>query len=570
MNRFWFLLCVFLGVSLCRADVIKIPADYPTIQDGISQAVSGDTVLLADGVRSGPGFQDITFGGKKIYLISENGPETAIIDCRGTNRAFSFTYVDGNRVTIEGITIRNGYASLPGGAVLSYGASPTFRNCVFYGNHAHHGGAVYVSDDSHPKFIDCRFTKNQAGDVGGSVLCRYGADAYFENCVFDSNLAANGAFLCWNASPTVIDCRFSDNYAESTGGAVFLQDNCSPSFTNCLFENNKTDGCGGGLYVEERCAVGGNSLPVLTNCTFVGNSGVYGAALFTSQYSPCLAKPSFVDCILAFNYGSPAVFNVGGDPQFSCTDFFDNPNGDWFGGIFPQATINGNFSADPLFCDAAAGLWSLTPQSPCAPANNACQAQVGAFGVGCFNRQAIIDPDTMYQFYTQAIDSMSASIYIGNLLDGHTVIDIDTASLVINGAITPTARSVMPSYPGFIGNVLKIDIPIKEFIEGYGLVWDTLAASYFVTGVYTDQSPFSLADDVTIIGHRFGDINGDGRVNIGDPVFLIGYIFRGGQAPQYIEMGDANGDGRVSIGDAVYLISYLFRSGPPPVPHREE
>ena len=28
--------------------------------------------------------------------------------------------------------------------------------------------------------------------------------------------------------------------------------------------------------------------------------------------------------------------------------------------------------------------------------------------------------------------------------------------------------------------------------------------------------------------------------------------------------GDANGDGEVNVGDAVYLISYVFKGGPPP------
>jgi predicted outer membrane repeat protein len=570
MNRVGCLLCLLLVASLCRANVIKIPADYPAIQDGITAAASGDTILLADGVHSGTGNQEIVFDGKTIYLVSENGPEMTIIDGRGTNRAFSFSNGDADRVTVEGITIRNGYAPFAGGAVLSYEASPTFRNCIFYGNHGHHGGAVYVSDNSHPRFIDCRFTKNQAGDVGGSVLCRFGADAYFENCVFDSNLAANGSFLCYNASPNLVNCRFSNNYAASTGGAVFLQDNCSPSFTECLFENNRTGGCGGGLYVEERCVVGGNCLPVLTNCTFVGNSGVYGAALFTSQHSTCLSEPSFINCILAFNYGSPAVFNVGGNPQFSCTDIFGNPAGNWTGDIAPLATINGNFSTDPLFCDMAGGDWNLRAQSSCAPMNNACHMQIGAFGVGCYDRQAIIDPDTMYYFYTQAIDPMRASIYVGNLTGEFPVGYIDTTSIIINGSVTPTARSFLPSYPGFVGRVLKIDFPVKDFLDGYGLVWDTLIAPYSLTGEYVDQTPFTLADAVTIIGHRSGDINGDGLVNIGDPVYLIGYIFRNGPSPEPAAVGDINGDGRVNVGDAVYMVSYLFRSGPPPVLHRGE
>jgi hypothetical protein len=62
-----------------------------------------------------------------------------------------------------------------------------------------------------------------------------------------------------------------------------------------------------------------------------------------------------------------------------------------------------------------------------------------------------------------------------------------------------------------------------------------------------------------------GDANSDGTVNVGDAVFLISYVFKGGSAPVPIESGDANGDGQVNVGDAVYIISYVFKGGPEPV-----
>lgn len=58
-----------------------------------------------------------------------------------------------------------------------------------------------------------------------------------------------------------------------------------------------------------------------------------------------------------------------------------------------------------------------------------------------------------------------------------------------------------------------------------------------------------------------GDVNGDWRVNIGDAVYLINFIFKLGPAPISVYAGDANADGRINIGDAVYLINYIFKSG---------
>jgi hypothetical protein len=63
-----------------------------------------------------------------------------------------------------------------------------------------------------------------------------------------------------------------------------------------------------------------------------------------------------------------------------------------------------------------------------------------------------------------------------------------------------------------------------------------------------------------------GDANGDQAINIGDPVYLINYIFKDGPAPEPLMAGDANADQDVNIGDAVYLIDHIFKEGPAPCP----
>jgi hypothetical protein len=58
-----------------------------------------------------------------------------------------------------------------------------------------------------------------------------------------------------------------------------------------------------------------------------------------------------------------------------------------------------------------------------------------------------------------------------------------------------------------------------------------------------------------------GDANGDGKVNVGDVVFLINYIFKSGPAPLPMAAGDANCDLSVNIGDPVHLINVIFKGG---------
>jgi M6 family metalloprotease-like protein len=87
-----------------------------------------------------------------------------------------------------------------------------------------------------------------------------------------------------------------------------------------------------------------------------------------------------------------------------------------------------------------------------------------------------------------------------------------------------------------------------------------LAANVHMAKQWTNDHVISLSSPVLC-----GDANGDGTVNVGDAVYLINYIFKGGPAPDPLCSGDANGDGVVNIADAVYLINYIFKGGLPPV-----
>jgi hypothetical protein len=61
-----------------------------------------------------------------------------------------------------------------------------------------------------------------------------------------------------------------------------------------------------------------------------------------------------------------------------------------------------------------------------------------------------------------------------------------------------------------------------------------------------------------------GEVTGDGLIDLGDLLFLISYLYKGGLAPCPVEAGDLNCDGIIDLGDILYLISYLYKGGPPP------
>ena len=61
-----------------------------------------------------------------------------------------------------------------------------------------------------------------------------------------------------------------------------------------------------------------------------------------------------------------------------------------------------------------------------------------------------------------------------------------------------------------------------------------------------------------------GDVNGDGRINISDPIALGNYLFSGGNRPPCMKACDANNDGSVNVSDSIFLYNYQFSGGSAP------
>jgi hypothetical protein len=62
------------------------------------------------------------------------------------------------------------------------------------------------------------------------------------------------------------------------------------------------------------------------------------------------------------------------------------------------------------------------------------------------------------------------------------------------------------------------------------------------------------------------DPNADGTADIGDVVWVLNDLFRGGTPTRCPGAADCNGDARVDVADAVYGLEYQFHGGSPPPP----
>jgi hypothetical protein len=110
------------------------------------------------------------------------------------------------------------------------------------------------------------------------------------------------------------------------------------------------------------------------------------------------------------------------------------------------------------------------------------------------------------------------------------------------------------------------EIPSWCEVVNDSLVVGTAPGIYSIEPLTVIAMDSYLADTATFLVEIFvcGNADGSDRVDIGDVVYLIEYIFSFGPPPDPYEIGDADCSGIVDISDVVYLIEYIFSFGPVP------
>ncbi len=333
--------------------------DAPNIQAGIDSSIAGDTVLVGAGTYTGTGNRDLSFNGKNIILLSEDGPAVTIIDCEGIisdqHRAIYLHNNEDSTATIEGFTIKNAYDdSSPyghqNGAVLCVNASPTIVNCVVYQNTC---SGIWVSGGTtSTQIINCRVYQN-TGRAG--IVTDY-AKTRISGCDISNNISF-GAWLD-SGSPIEVD--------------------------NTLFAFNGNDG----LYVIHFLGSGDDLL--VSNCTFAFNSSgfVYDwdwpKNKSTTSINRVIDSSMIFNNISAFNNQNGIVIYAPFETDLFCNNSFGNFGYNYYVDDYGADEEYDNISLDPLFCDTTEISFFIDALSPCADAFplHDC-GLIGAFGVNC-------------------------------------------------------------------------------------------------------------------------------------------------------------------------------------------
>jgi len=371
--------------------------DAPTIQAGMDSATAGDTLLLACGTYYEHGISLIS----EICVRSETGsPQCVTVDGQEMGSVLRADSVDG-MTSIEGLTIRGGHAAT-GGGLLCIHAIPRVKNCAFLWNGAYgwQGGGAIAYHSSVPleaSIEGTKFVRNSVADAAGPgavlasgvslsvVDCVFeetsgsavgveNASGIFKRCTFTRNDCLFGgalAFYLWPDHKILVDsCQFVQNTAEALGSALWQAYGLVEVSNSVFWDNHGGDG--GALYSEGRCRI--------RSCTFTRNSTAWYAGVLS------FGGYSWLEDVLVADNLSKSMACLGCPVSLSCCDIYGNSGGDWVPCIADQYGINGNFSADPLFCDADVGDFTLRADSPCLPGQHPDGSDcglIGAFGEGC-------------------------------------------------------------------------------------------------------------------------------------------------------------------------------------------
>lgn len=238
---------------------------------------------------------------------------------------------------LDGFTVRDGNADLPGGGVqgggvFSFNSALIVADCIVTHNSAMQGAAFHAQPGS-LRLLRCTVTDNHALSQGGALW---------------------GHVL----NVLAVHCTFARNSSDAKGGAIYLHSMASAEagrFVNSLFYENSADTggavfLGGGMYASGKAT--------FQSCTFTMNGAVTaGGGLKAVSGATIPAISRLYDCIVWRN-SAPQGPGLDGDHTVSHCD------------VQGGAAGTNNIALDPRFVDVAARDFRLSPSSPCIDAGD--------------------------------------------------------------------------------------------------------------------------------------------------------------------------------------------------------
>ncbi len=341
MKKLLLFFCSLVITPVMEAQIIHVPADYPTIQQAIDTANNGDTVLVSPGTY----VENINFVGKNItvaslFLTTQDTSYISQTIIDGDQTGSVVTILDADSTTVlSGFKITNGNDTTGGGIHLKGSHSkPCLQNLKITNNTAQFGGGIGCQPHGgfwgfgaviKPKLMNVTIMNNNA-ELGGGIFFTSGCRGF-----------------CYLSGADLQNVTISDNLASQSGGGIYLgtyeYGEQKTSFKNVTIKNNIANQQGGGMYCA--CYIGVPAFDSIEKCNIYQNSSIEGNDLFSNAHmGQCIIK------LDTFTVTSPKEFHAAPFSKFS----FDIQHG-------YHEQVNGDLYVSPMGDDTNSGLTADEP-----------------------------------------------------------------------------------------------------------------------------------------------------------------------------------------------------------------
>lgn len=213
-----------LWLSVAAAATLKVPEDYPTIQEAIDAAESGDFVEVYEGSYAEDLVVDIDIeigaDGGQVEIVG-----THVVDEDLRISGIDFTGDGENpcfQVTAEAFEISMSKIIGCDGAIVATGTDLSLRGIAFSGNGAHNGPGVLDLVDGTLYLLDSEISGNGT-TYGNAGAIEVTGDVEVDDCLFSGNSGYNGAgALQVTGDVLITESTFSgDTTTYGAGGALY-------------------------------------------------------------------------------------------------------------------------------------------------------------------------------------------------------------------------------------------------------------------------------------------------------------------------------------------------------------
>ncbi|MEN8762158.1 MAG: DUF4347 domain-containing protein, partial [Thiogranum sp.] len=202
-------------------------ADLITLNNGTYTLSGGDLVITED------------------LSIRGANANTTVVDGNAADRVFT---IDNNsKVTLTGITIRNG--NLPhnsGGVFVEFGSTLNLSDAIVRDNHSDMGGGIHVHGTANLDRV--LMENNTATNQGGAIHFHDADGGSLTNVTISGNTAtAEGGGLWTNSSITITNVTIADNNAVTQGGGMLVAGS-TVDISNSIVADNSAGGTGNDVF----------------------------------------------------------------------------------------------------------------------------------------------------------------------------------------------------------------------------------------------------------------------------------------------------------------------------------